>query len=200
MLAKLRPDSWLHREVRRKIEEVFLRNDDQAGLVAYYEHWTKKEPDDVEALVRLGRTLAAMGRGSRGPDLVDKAVKLAPSRRDLRLALIAQLVQDQKFAEAAKEYEALDQAEPNNPDTLRDWGALVLRDTTKTQARAQSRRRGNLAQDARRQAERRRHHRPGRRSAQAGRADRRGPRALSQGRRPGTHQPPVSRIYRRIPP
>ena len=44
MLAKLRPDSWLHREVRRKIEEVFLRNDDQAGLVAYYQSWTKKNP------------------------------------------------------------------------------------------------------------------------------------------------------------
>src|SRR5262249_30327316 len=57
---------------------------------------------------------------------------LAHSRRDLRLALISQLIQEQKFAEAAKEYQALDQAEPNNPDTLRDWGTLVLRDTTKT--------------------------------------------------------------------
>ena len=101
MLGKLRPDSWLHREVRRKIEEVFLRNDDQAGLVAYYEQWTKKEPDDVEALVRLGRTLAGMGRAAEAQTWFDKAVKLAPSRRDLRLALISQLAQDQKFAEAA---------------------------------------------------------------------------------------------------
>ena len=54
----------------------------------------------------------------------NKAVKLAPSRRDLRLALISQLAQDQKFAEAAARIQALDQAEPNNPDTLRDWGAL----------------------------------------------------------------------------
>ena len=36
--------------------------------------------------------------------------------------------QDQKYGEAAAQYEALDQADPNNPDTLRDWGALVLRD------------------------------------------------------------------------
>ena len=91
MLGKLRPDSWLHREVRRKIEEVFLRNDDQAGLVAYYEHWTKKEPEDVEALVRLGRTLAGMGRAAEAQAWYEKAIKLAPSRRDLRLALIAQL-------------------------------------------------------------------------------------------------------------
>ena len=86
MLGKLRPDSWLHREVRRKIEEVFLRNDDQPGLVSYYEAWTKKEPDDVEALVRLGRTLAGMGRAAEAHSWYEKAVKLAPTRRDLRLA------------------------------------------------------------------------------------------------------------------
>ena len=63
-----------------------------------------------------------MGRAAEAQTWWNKAVKLAPSRRDLRLALISQLAQDQKFAEAAKEYEALDQAEPNNPDTLRDWG------------------------------------------------------------------------------
>ncbi len=64
LLGKLRPDSWLHREVRRTIEEIFLRNDDQPGLIAYNEKWTKKEPEDVEALVRLGRTLASLGRAA----------------------------------------------------------------------------------------------------------------------------------------
>ena len=131
MLAKLRPDSWLHREVRRKIEEVFLRNDDQPGLVAYYEAWTKKEPDDIEALVRLGRTRASMGRAAEALPWYEKAIKLAPTRRDLRLALISQLAGEQKFAEAALQYQAIDQADPNNPDTLRDWGALALRDTAK---------------------------------------------------------------------
>jgi tetratricopeptide (TPR) repeat protein len=134
LLGKLRPDSWLHREVRRKIEEVFLRNDDQPGLVAYYERWTKNEPEDVEALVRLGRTLASMGRAAEAQTWYEKAVKLAPSRRELRLALISQLAGEQKFAEAAAQYQALDQSDPNNPDTLRDWGALLLRDTTKPQA------------------------------------------------------------------
>ena len=154
MLGKLRPDSWLHREVRRKIEEVFLRNDDQPGLVSYYERWTKKEPEDIEALVRLGRTLASMGRAAEALPWYEKAIKLAPTRRDLRLALISQLASDQKFAEAAAQYEALDQAEPNNPDTLRDWGALVLRDTTKPAARAQGRCRRHLAEDARPQTQR----------------------------------------------
>ena len=145
MLGKLRPDSWLHREVRRKIEEVFLRNDDQAGLVSYYERWTKKEPEDIEALVRLGRTLASMGRAGEAQAWYEKAIKLAPSRRDLRLALISQLNQDQKFGEAAAQYALLDQADPNNPDTLRDWGALVLRDTARPRCRAAGGRRGDLA-------------------------------------------------------
>ena len=93
MLGKLRPDSWLHKEVRRKIEEVFLRNDDRAGLVTYYERWTKRDPEDVEALVRLGRTLATMGRVAEAQPWYEKAIKLAPGRRDLRLALIGQLAQ-----------------------------------------------------------------------------------------------------------
>ena len=200
MLGKLRPDSWLHREVRRKIEDVFLRNDDQGGLVKYYEQWSKKQPDDVEALVRLGRTLAGMGRAAEAHAWFDKAVKLVPSRRDLRLALISQLAQDQKFAEAAKEYEALDQAEPNNPDTLKDWGRPRPARHHQTSAREKSRGGSHLAEmldakpndpvttaqvaDLHRQS----------------RADRTGPRALSQGRRARPHQPSVSGIYRRIPP
>ena len=32
LLGELNPESWLHRDVRRRIEEVFLRNDDLAGL------------------------------------------------------------------------------------------------------------------------------------------------------------------------
>jgi tetratricopeptide (TPR) repeat protein len=134
LLGRLRPDSWLYREVRRKIEDVFLRNDDQAGLSTYYERWIQKNPEDVEALTRLGRSLAAQGRAADARGWYEKAVKLAPTRRDLRLALIGQLVQDHKFADAAAQYEALDRAEPNNPDTLRDWGGLVLRDTSRPEA------------------------------------------------------------------
>ena len=131
LLGNLRPESWLFREVRRKAEDVFLRNDDNAGLARYYEGWIGKHPDDVEALVRLARTLQNLGRTADARTWYDKAVKLAPSRRDLRLALISQLEIDKKYDEASAQYEALDRSDPNNPDTLRDWGALRLRDTSK---------------------------------------------------------------------
>src|SRR5262249_40863090 len=65
---------------------------------------------------------------------LDRALKLAPSRKELRLAFIEQLVGDQRYAEAIKQYVELDKADPNNPDYLRDWGKLVLRDTSRSKA------------------------------------------------------------------
>ncbi len=39
-LEQLDPDSWLYREVRRRIEAIFRgRKDDLPGLVGYYESW-----------------------------------------------------------------------------------------------------------------------------------------------------------------
>ncbi len=134
LLGQLNPDSWLYREVRRRIEEVFLRNDDQAGLATYYESWLKKNAEDVEAMARLGRTLASQGRAADAQKWFDKAVKLAPSRKELRLALVEQLVQEKKFAEAAAQYEAMAKNEPNNPDVIRDWGRMLLRDAAKPDA------------------------------------------------------------------
>jgi tetratricopeptide (TPR) repeat protein len=134
LLEGLNPDSWLHREVRRKIEDVFLRNDDQAGLTTYYEAWVKNHPDDVEAMARLGRTLAGQSRPADARKWFDQALKLAPSRSELRRALIEQFVEERKYAEAAAQYEAMAKTDPNNPDVVRDWGRTLLKDTTRPEA------------------------------------------------------------------
>ena len=105
--------------------------------------------------MRLGRTLAMMGRVAEAQPWYEKAIKLAPGRRDLRLALIGQLAQDQKYAEAAAQYEALDQAEPEQPRHARATGAPWCCATPNRPAgRAQGRRGGDLAEAARGQAER----------------------------------------------
>lgn len=129
LLEQLNPENWLYRDVRHKIDEVFLRTDDQAGLATYYESWIGKHPDDVDAMARLARILATQGRVPEAQTWLEKGLKLAPSRKELRMAIIDQLVYDQKFAEAVQQYELLDQREPNNPDTIRDWGRLILKDT-----------------------------------------------------------------------
>ncbi|HVX15288.1 MAG TPA: DUF1583 domain-containing protein [Pirellulales bacterium] len=134
LLAELNPDSWLYREVRRRIEEAFLRNDDQAGLAAYYSAWLEKHTEDVDAMARLAHTLATQGRVPEAQTWLDKAIKLAPSRKELRLTFVEQLVYDQRWPEAIAQYEALDKADPNNPDYLREWGQLLLRDKSRDEA------------------------------------------------------------------
>ncbi|HTU93977.1 MAG TPA: tetratricopeptide repeat protein, partial [Gemmataceae bacterium] len=134
LLGELNPDSWLHREVRHKIEDVFLRNDDQAGLAKYYQGWVEKHPGDIDAIARLAHALSNQGRMPEARSWLEKGIAKAPSRRQLRQALIEQLLFEQKYGEAAAQYEAMDKADPNNPDTLRDWGKILLRDKSRPEA------------------------------------------------------------------
>lgn len=134
ILGQVRPDSWLARDVRRKIENVFLRNDDLNGLTTYYEKRLEREPDDVEALERLGRTLAQLGRTAESLKRLEKATTLAPTRRDLRLGFIDILVQERDFAKAGAQYAELDRLNPGDPDTLRAWGSMLLRDPGRPEA------------------------------------------------------------------
>jgi tetratricopeptide (TPR) repeat protein len=131
LAAKLNPDSWLAREVDRKIEDVFLRNEDQAGLAKYYEAWLEKHADDIRAMDRLARVLIRLGRAPEAERWLERALKLAPSQKALRLAYIEQLVYEQKFPQAIAQHEALDKTDPGNPDHLRDWGKLILRDASR---------------------------------------------------------------------
>ncbi|WP_422927331.1 tetratricopeptide repeat protein [Singulisphaera sp. PoT] len=131
LLGRLNPDAWLYREARRRLEDIYLRNDDMAGLSTYYERWIKKTPDDLDAIARLGRLLALQGRSAEAREWLEKAVKLAPTRRELRIALIDQLAKQGLIAEASSQYEALAEREPGNPDTLRDWGRLLLKDSSR---------------------------------------------------------------------
>ena len=130
LLEQLLPDNWLYRDVRRRIEAVYLRTDDQSGLITYYENWIKKKPNDLDAIGRLARLLASSGRGPESQEWLQKGLKVAPKSKDLRGALISQLIYEQKYPEAIAQYEQLDKHDPNNPDTLREWGRLVLKDTT----------------------------------------------------------------------
>src|SRR5947209_5067618 len=79
LLAKLNPESWLFREVRRKIEDVFLKTDDQDGLAKYYAAWLASNPEDIEAMARLARVLARQARVPEAEEWLNKALKLAPS-------------------------------------------------------------------------------------------------------------------------
>jgi tetratricopeptide (TPR) repeat protein len=134
LLGELNPDSWLHRDVRRRIEDVFLRNDDLAGLAKYYEKWLESNKTDVDAIARLAKNLVAQGRTPEARKWLEEGIKVAPTNRSLRQALIDQYVFEQNYAAAAQQYEAMDKNDPNNPDILREWGKLIMRDAAKPEA------------------------------------------------------------------
>jgi tetratricopeptide (TPR) repeat protein len=134
LLGKLKPDSFFHRETRRQIEEVFRRNDDLAGLSKYYEGWIGRNADDVESMGRLARVLAQQGRIPEAQTWLDRAIQRDPKRKELRLAMIEHLVAQRQIGPAIAQYEELNKEEPNNPDYLREWGRLLLRDNSRPEA------------------------------------------------------------------
>ena len=134
VISELNPRSWLHREVRQEIETVFLRTDDYAGLTSYYEKWLKTHKEDVGAMTRLARTLSVQGRNKEAEKWYKQSLKLAPSNKQLRSFFIDQLVRGGRVAEAIAQYKALNKADPNNPDHIREWGNLLLNDKSKKPA------------------------------------------------------------------
>ena len=134
LLGQLKPDSWLHRDVRQRIEATFLRTDDYDGLANYYEAWLRNHPDDLDAMGRLGHALGQQDRWEEAVAWSRKALQAAPSSATLRKTLIAQLLQANKVPDALAEYAELDRLEPNHPDTLRAWGQAILEDKSQPEA------------------------------------------------------------------
>lgn len=125
-LSHLDFDSWLFKDIRRRIENIFRGRDDLSGLVAYYEAWVKAHPEDVDAIARLGRTLSLQNKTAEAADWYRKAITLAPSNVSLRESLIEQLVRDNNIADALVQYEAMSKFDAGNLDHLEDWGQLYL--------------------------------------------------------------------------
>ena len=127
LLADLNPDGWLYRDVRRRIDDCFLRTGDQDGLVSYYQAWLESHPKDIEAMNRLARFLKQSARNPEAATWLNKALASAPKREDIRKTYIELLAEDKRFEDAAAQYEQLLKTSPNNADYLRDWGKMVLR-------------------------------------------------------------------------
>jgi tetratricopeptide (TPR) repeat protein len=137
-LGKVNPDSWLHRDVRRRIEEVFWSSGDIDGLVAYYTSWVEKHPEDVDAMMRTARFLAVQRRLPEAETWFRKAIEKSPSTAEPRVALAEALVADEQYGKAADEMKALVEIEPDNPDYIVRWGELVLNDSGRNSAERKS--------------------------------------------------------------
>ncbi|MDR1491809.1 MAG: tetratricopeptide repeat protein [Planctomycetaceae bacterium] len=126
LLDELAGDNWLADSVRDRIERVFVRQADYAGLTGYYQKRLAKYPNDAETTRRLATALVRLGRTDDAKELLIKILEKAPSNAPLRLALIDLYVNDRNFDEADKQYALIDKQEPNNPDTISQWGLVTL--------------------------------------------------------------------------
>ena len=91
MLAKLRPDSWLHREVRRKIEEVFLKQRRSARPRFLLRSLVQKGARRYRGPRPTGTHARQHGTSRRGAPLVRKSHQARPhsTRPSPRLDLAA---------------------------------------------------------------------------------------------------------------
>ena len=125
-LRTLDSDSWLYKEIRRRIEATFRGRDDLTGLVAYYENWIKQHSEDVDAMARLGRTLSLQNQTADAATWYRKAIELAPTNVELRESLIEQLVRDNRLSDAIVQYEQMSKFDVGNLDHIEAWGQLYL--------------------------------------------------------------------------
>lgn len=114
-LAETSEGSWLQREIRTRIEELFRRRDDLPGLLSYYEARVAEYPRDVEAFAAQSLVLGELARSRESVDALRKATELAPARDDLQVAL-ARLLADQGDLDAAIETARALAARPEPPD------------------------------------------------------------------------------------
>ncbi len=113
--------SWLNRELRAQIEQVYRREDDLAGLVTYYQKWTQANPKDVEALLLLAGTLNELGKKTDALDVLRKVTVLAPDRHEVRESFGQALVEAKQYDEAITVETALTADDPTEP---RYWETL----------------------------------------------------------------------------
>lgn len=130
ILSELKPDGWLYRDVQHKIEEVFLKANDRTGLIQFYEQRLQQSPDEIESMIRLAKFLTQASRVAESNQWMTQAIERAPSRLEIRRSFIEQLLSDQQISAAIEQYRQLSKLDPSNMDILREWGKLVLRDTS----------------------------------------------------------------------
>ncbi len=126
LLGELADGSWLADSVRDRVERVFVRQADYAGLTGYYQKRLEQHPNDLETTRRLAVALVRLARTEEAKKLLFDILEKAPSNTKLRLSLIDLLVNDKDFEEVDRQYTKLNEIDPNNPDYISQWGLAVL--------------------------------------------------------------------------
>ncbi|QDV83935.1 tetratricopeptide repeat protein [Planctomycetes bacterium TBK1r] len=130
ILDRLRPGSWLHSDVRSRLERSYLSAGDTDALADYYRHQAERFPDDVTLPIRLAEILAGSGRHDAAVPILLQVIEQAPQHVDALLALVEILEGEGRAGEAARQIEQLIAIDPANPDYRLRLGEARLGDST----------------------------------------------------------------------
>ena len=125
-LAGLSTDSAQARQIRSRIEDLFRRSGDLAGLSAWYQTHLAEFPDDTAAVLRFSDLLVRRNQPEDADRLLRDALRQSPSSLTLRRALIQQQQAQKRFDEALALYQQLEQDQLAEAEDLEAWGQLCL--------------------------------------------------------------------------
>jgi tetratricopeptide (TPR) repeat protein len=122
VLAEVAVASWLQREIRARIENLFRRDDDLPGLVEFYQARLKEVPGDLEAALALASVLEELGRTKDAMAVLAEVTAKAPDRKDVALRLAGLYLQAERTEDAEKVLTALALRFPQDPAILTRQG------------------------------------------------------------------------------
>ncbi|MGL6193760.1 MAG: tetratricopeptide repeat protein, partial [Thermoguttaceae bacterium] len=134
LLDQLSGESWLADSVRDRVERLFVRQADYAGLAIYYQKRLERHPNDLDTCRRLAVAYVRLGRNDDAKKLLKNTLEKAPSNVQLRLALIDLLVNAKDFDEVDAQYVKLNEFDPGNPDHITQRGLAALENKTLDEA------------------------------------------------------------------
>ncbi len=106
--------SWLQKELRNRIEQLYRRQENLPGLVEHYEKQLASRPDSETALLLAG-VLDDLGRTGEATDRIRKAAEWSPGRTDLSLRLAERLLAGGDAAGAVAVLRPLARSHPDEP-------------------------------------------------------------------------------------
>ncbi len=99
--------SWLEREVLARVNALFSREDDTAGLRGFYDQLRETYPRRVVVKKEAARSLMASGEGDEAVAMFREVLKVLPGDREARDEFIAMLEGAGRHKDAADEVSAL---------------------------------------------------------------------------------------------
>lgn len=121
-LQRTHSESWLYRDLRNRIEDLFRRDGDLHGLIDYYERQVEERPNDLATMARLADLFDEV----RDPDTAlvwrERRAEAAPDDNDAQYALASGLLKANRFEEAEPILARLVRINPSRWEFRESWG------------------------------------------------------------------------------